>query len=310
MKTASSLSLFAGEFFDHLRVRGAARRTIEGYRYNIGRLIAFLEEVGVRRLHEVTSQVLLAYHNRLLSQGGPTGKRLTVASLAGHIVHVRNFFRYLTRHHELLINPAEDLAVPRCPPRPPTDVPDFYMMKRLLLVPNIRKPLGIRDRAMLELLYSSGVRVSEFTALELGDIDLVAAELRVRQGKGGKPRVVPLGRAACLWVGRYLRDVRPTLVRSTGQLAIFLSREGCRWSRRTIAQLMRGLALQAGIRTPLTAHTLRHTFATHMLRGKASLRHLQEMLGHAKLSTTQVYTKVDISDLKEVHRRCHPRGRA
>jgi len=310
VKTESPFQPFAEEFLNHLRVRGAARRTIEGYRYDLRGFFVFLDEKGIRRLHQVTSQTLLTYHNRLLTRGGPGGKRLTVPSLANHIVHLRNFFRFLSRHHELLINPADDLAVPRCPPRPPTDVPDLNMMKRLLLVPNVRTAKGIRDRAMLELLYSSGLRVSELTGLDLGDVDLEAGELRVRRGKGGKDRVVPVGRAACLWVGRYLRAARPTLNRSAGELALFLSQNGGRWSRRRIAQLMRELVRKAGLKGRITAHTLRHAFATHMLRGKASLRHLQEMLGHVKLSTTQIYTKVDISDLKEVHRRCHPRGRS
>jgi integrase/recombinase XerD len=162
---------------------------------------------------------------------------------------------------------------------------------------------------MLELFYSTGLRVSEVTALDVADVDLADAVLAVRRGKGGKGRRIPVGAAACQWVGRYLRDARPQLVRKPSERHLFLSTRGHPLSRGDVAKIFRTIVRAAGLRIRVTPHTMRHTFATHMLRGKASLRHVQEMLGHALLSTTQIYTRVDISDLKDVHRRCHPRGR-
>jgi integrase/recombinase XerD len=296
-------------FLADLKGRGYSPRTIEEYRHALARLLEHLADHGIEKASEVTSASLVAYQARLAAQGGLHGRPLTQGAQANVIGQIRTLFKFLVRTGQLLTNPASELEMPRCVRRVPDRVLDLSSMKRLLLVPDVRTARGLRDRGMLELLYSTGLRVSELIGLDVFEIDLAEGELLVRRGKGGKNRRVPVGEAAVIWVGRYLKDARPQLAVRRGEPALFLSKRGRRLDRANVAKIVRTHAKAAGIEKRVTPHTMRHTFATHMLRGKASLRHLQELLGHLRLETTQVYTKVDISDLKEVHRRCHPRGR-
>jgi integrase/recombinase XerD len=175
-------------------------------------------------------------------------------------------------------------------------------------------PLGLRDRAILEVLYSTGIRNAELRALQLYDLDLDRGLLRINEGKNAKDRVVPLGRAACNYLREYLTEARPRLLKARGAEAtteqlVFLSRTGRPLWTLGVIYPIRKHARRAGIEKTITPHTLRHTFATHMLQGRADIRHIQAMLGHASVATTQIYTRVEVTDLKAVHRRCHPRER-
>lgn len=298
------------QFLADRKAAGYSERTLEGYRCTLAHLLSVLDEQGIDDVQGLTADALTAYQKQLLVDGGKTGRRLALSTQACHIAQVRTFCRFLVTREYALIDPARGLVPPRVVRRPPDRVLDHAAMSRLLMAPDTRTPRGARDRAMLELFYSTGLRVSELTALDVYDVDLVEGELAVQRGKGSKGRRVPVGAAACQWVGRYLGEVRPALVRRASELALFVSQRGRRLNRRDVAALVQAHAKAARIRMRVTPHTLRHTFASHMLRGRASLRHLQEILGHAQLTTTQIYTKVDITDLKEVHRRCHPRGRS
>ena len=306
----SSIESLTEPFIRYLRTTGYAVRTIDHFRLMLRLLSRFAQEQGAQTVREITRRMLGEYQSRLLTEPGARGKPLTADSQAHHIGRLKIFFRYLVRQGLLLVDPACDLETPHVPRRPPTNVLDLAGVEKLLRAPDVRTVLGVRDRAMLELLYSSGLRVSELAGLDVYDIDLAVEELRVRRGKGGKSRLVPVGKIACQWVGRYLREVRPQLARRRPhEVALFVSGRGRRLVRQNLARIVSAYGRAAGLRLRVTPHGLRHAFATHMLRGKASLRHLQEMLGHVKLTTTQIYTQVDITDLKNVHRRCHPRGR-
>lgn len=291
------------------KASGYAARTLEGNEKMLAQLLEFLAEREIEHVDQVTPAVLADYQAHLSAHGGVKGRPLTLQSQANLVGLVRTFFRFVVVRQYALTNAAQLLAVPHLPVRPPERILDHSGVKKLLLAPDVTTPLGVRDRAMLELFYSTGLRVSELTALDVADIDLVDGELSVRRGKGGKARRIPVGAAACQWVSRYLRDARPALARKPSERLLFLSTRGNPLSRGDVAHIVRTLVRAAGLRSRVTPHSLRHAFATHMLKGKASLRHIQEMLGHALLSTTQIYTRVDITDLKDVHRRCHPRGR-
>lgn len=303
------LGTVVARFLADLRGRGYSPRTIDEYRHSLARLLEHLADHGIDEASEVTSASLVAYQARLAAEGGRNGRPLTLGAQANLIGHVRTLFKSLVRTGQLLTDPAGELEMPRCVRRIPDRVLDLPSMKQLLLAPDVRTARGLRDRGMLELLYSTGLRVSELIGLGVHEIDLAEGELLVRRGKGGKARRVPVGEAAAMWVGRYLKDARPQLAVRRGESALFISKRGRRLDRANVARIVRTHAKAAGIKMRVTPHTIRHTCATHMLRGKASLRHVQELLGHKRLETTQLYTKVDISDLKEVHRRCHPRGR-
>lgn len=309
MSEPTALDAVLTRFFAHLRVQRYSVRTIDNYRGSLTHFAAFLTSAGVHAFHEVTPRHLVSYQTQLLAAGGERGRPLTVNAQANVAGQIKVFFKFLMQTHQLLANPAQELALPRRTARPPTDVLDLAAMRRLLRAPNVRTRKGLRDRAILELLYSTGLRATELANLNTADVVLDEGELTVRRGKGAKDRLVPVGQAACLWVGRYLKESRPSLAKHPGAIALFLNRQGRRLTRRSLSKIVRQRAKAAGLTTKVTPHTLRHTFATHMLRGRASIRHIQEILGHVRLSTTQIYTQVDITDLKREHRRCHPRGR-
>lgn len=309
MSTDRTFEASVTRFVMHLRTRHYAPRTIDNYRGTLAHFTAFLTERGLRAPHDVAPRDLIGYQTHLLAAGGSRGRALTMNAVANVVSHIKRFFRFLVRTHELLVNPAQDLELPRRSARPPRDVLDPAAVRRLLATPKTRTVRGLRDRAILELLYSTGLRASELAGLAISDIVLEDGELRVRHGKGDRDRLVPVGQVACLWVSRYLKEGRPRLVKHPGESALFLNRRGRRLNRRAVTRIVADAAQGAGLTVHITSHTLRHTFATHMLRGKASIRHVQEILGHARLNTTQIYTHLDISDLKREHRRCHPRGR-
>lgn len=302
------LHLFFKRFLKHLEARGHTPRTLETYSWILGRFRRFLDEQDLETLEEVNPQVLAEYQTKILIKGRLDGGPLTGGSQSLLIGRLGLFFRYLVKQGHLLVNPAENLVVPRASRPPPRRVLTVHQVKRLLLVPDVTDLLGLRDRAILEVLYSTGIRVSELKDLDTADISLTEGELRIRRGKGRRGRLIPVGEAACLWVGRYLEASRPELLVKRSQRALFLSRWGKRLERSCLTRIVRTYAKEAKIPFRVTPHVVRHTFATHLLKGKASIRHVQEMLGHTTLTSTQIYTRLEISDLKATHRACHPRG--
>jgi integrase/recombinase XerD len=179
----------------------------------------------------------------------------------------------------------------------------------LMVAPDSNTPTGTRDRAILELLYSTGMRNTELRCLKLSDVDSRRGEVRISFGKGRKTRIVPIGEVAAHFLALYLDNARSHLVRRVDEELLFVSWRGRKLSKGSLTEVVHRYAVKAKIAKKVTCHTLRHSCATHMLRGKADLRYIQEMLGHGSLSTTQIYTKVELSDLKRVHRECHPRNR-
>ena len=225
-----------------------------------------------------------------------------------NLVAVRQFFRFLEKDGIVEENPLPSLFLPQEPPRLP-HVLNQEEVQALLKQPNPATTLGMRDQAMLELLYATGLRVSELVGLGTHQVNLEGDYLTVT-GKGGKSRVVPFGRWAREKLQRYLKEIRPRLLNSGNSRFLFLTRSGKAMTRQGFWKLIRGHAVAAKIDKKVTPHTLRHSFATHLLEGGADLRSLQSMLGHSDIATTQVYTHVNRSHLKEIHRRYHPRGRS
>ena len=220
---------------------------------------------------------------------------------------VRGFSRFATAHLGFGSDPTDDLSNPKTGFALPKTLTEKEV-EALLEAPDVGRPLGVRDRAMLELLYASGLRVSELVSLPRDRVDLEAGIVRV-SGKGGRERLVPFGASADSWVRRYLREVRPAFDRK-GRPELFLSVRGAAMTRQRFWQLIEGYGRQARLRRKLAPHALRHAFATHLLEGGADLRALQMMLGHADISTTQIYTRVSAGRLRAVYDRFHPRARA
>jgi integrase/recombinase XerD len=235
------------------------------------------------------------------------GRRLSFTTQGHRLAAVKRFTRFLWREHYLLTDPGACLERPRVEQPLPRTLLSEADMETLLLAPDTTEVLGIRDRAVLEVFYSTGVRNAELRFLTLDAVSLEQQQLAIRRGKGGKGRLVPLGEAAATWLSTYLVHSRPFMVSNPQEQTLFISFRGRPLEKNSVVDVVHQAALRAGLPKTVTPHALRLACATHMLARGASLRHIQELLGHASPETTQRYTRVEISDLKSVHRRFHPR---
>jgi integrase/recombinase XerD len=223
-----------------------------------------------------------------------------------HLGGLKHFFRWLARQNVIVHNPASELELPRAEKKLPYEVLTLSQVEKLLAVPDVRDPLGVRDRALLELFYSTGIRRTELCRLDLPDLNPERRTLHVRQGKGKKDRIVPVGARALHWLERYLQEVRPRLCLDTHTQALFLTGYGGAFNPDVVSRMVSRWLKQAGVPRKGGCHTLRHACATHMLECGADIRFIQQLLGHANLDTTAIYTEVSIKQLQEVHARCHP----
>lgn len=295
------MSFHLERFQDYLSFeRGLSPRTLQAYGRDTARLEAFLHSRRVRSPDRATAADLREFSYHLRDQGlAPSSIRRTLSA-------VRTYFRFLLAEGLIEADPSEQLESPRTWRRLP-DVLSREEAERLLEAPDPSHRLYWRDRAMLEVAYASGVRVSELTGLKVRDVDLEEGFASV-YGKGSKERLVPVGGAAVRAVATYLRELRPRLERGRGEGVLFLNARGAPLTRMGVWKILRKHVESAGIARRVTPHTLRHTFATHLLEGGADLAAVQEMLGHADIATTQIYTHVDREYLRDVHRRYHPRS--
>ncbi len=235
-------------------------------------------------------------------------KRLSVGTQANRLAAVRKFFSWLLSEQQITYNPATTLQLPKQPHRLPRGVLTKAEARRLIETTPTTKPRDIRDRTILEVLYATGIRRAELIALTIYDADLQAATLRIEHGKGNTTRIVPLTQSAIAALKLYLEEARAVFAREAGQVRLFVSsRSGGALDDDDIVRIVRKAATRAGIKKHVTPHTLRHTCATHLLKGRADIRQIQKLLGHRRLSSTEVYTRVELTDLAEVIARCHPR---
>ncbi len=300
------LNAQVNEYLDHLTVeRGLARNTISAYRRDLDKYQQFLAAQGVKCASQIDSALVTSFVAHL--RGGDGGARLAESSVGRTVVSVRRFHAFAVSEGIVDHDPAGQVN----PPRPPDRLPEGLSVaevQALLVAPDPHTPAGIRDRAVLELLYGTGCRVSELTGSDVDDLDLSHRVLTV-MGKGRKQRLIPVGRHAIAACEAYLIRVRPSLA-AKGQAtpALFLNPRGGRLSRQSVWAILQRAAATAHL-TDVHPHTLRHSFATHLLEGGADIRVVQELLGHASVTTTQIYTRVTIDHLREVYLTAHPRGR-
>jgi integrase/recombinase XerD len=296
-------------FLDHLTVeRGLSSNTVMAYRRDLRRYALFLQGRRISDARDVDGRTVSAFVAGISGSTHDDGKPYRATSVARGLSSVRSFHRFLLREGEASADPTDGVVRPRLPrslPRP-LSVQD---VARLLAAPRPTDEKGLRDRAVLETMYGAGLRVSEVVGLDVDDVDLEYGSVRVL-GKGGKERDVPLGRYAREAIAAYLARARPALATPRSRSALFLNRrDGRRLSRQACWNAIREHAAAAGIDKRVTPHTLRHSFATHLLEGGADVRVVQELLGHASVATTQVYTLVTKEHLREVYFTAHPRAR-
>jgi integrase/recombinase XerD len=289
------------EFCDSLWLEdGLARNTLESYRRDLRQFAHWLRESRARDLLQAEHSDLLAYlaHRYQLHTKASSTARL-LASL-------RRFYQYQLRHGRLQADPTLNVETPRLSRRLPKTLTEADV-EALLHAPDVDTPLGLRDRAMLEVLYASGLRVSELVTLRSSQLSDTMGVVRIL-GKGSKERLVPVGEEALDWVQRYVRQARPELLAGRASDALFVTRRAAPMTREAFWQLIKRYARRAGIASTISPHTLRHAFATHLLNHGADLRVVQLLLGHADISTTQIYTHVARERLKQLHAKHHPRG--
>jgi len=298
--------LWIERFVSFMRKRNFSQRTLKDYTSHLCFFFRFLDSQFVEAVSQVTKDVLRDYQSYLY-YFERKGKKLSFDTQYSKLTVVKSFFRFLTREDYLPYNPAADLELPRRKKNLPRRILSPREVLAILEAPRGDSPLVLRDRAILEVLYSTGLRNMELRNLTLFDADLKGGQLRIRDGKRKKERIVPLGECAVRHLRRYLRSGRSHLVQSSSQTLLFVSKNGRQITSANLIWMVKKYLKKTTIGKEITPHSFRHSCATHMLKGKADLRHIQELLGHASVQTTQIYTKVELSHLKEVHRRCHPR---
>jgi integrase/recombinase XerD len=295
------------EFLTDLGARGYSPATIGHRRQMLAQLAAWLLDRGVGRPVEVTRPMLVRYQRHLFHYRKPDGQPLSFRSQSQRLLPVRAFFKWAVRNNLVLSNPASELELPKVERRLPKPALSIGEAEAVLAVPDVATVTGLRDRAMLEVFYSTGIRRAELARLAVFDLDADRATLLVRQGKGRKDRLVPIGPRALAWVERYLDQARPSLVvAGPAEGVLFLTVDGTSFSVDRLTQLVRGHVKASGVPKTGACHLFRHTMATLMLDGGADIRFIQAMLGHADISTTQIYTHVSIRHLQAIHAATHP----
>ncbi len=282
--------------------RNLAENTIEAYATDLAKYAQFLDSINIAEPQTINSSAISAYLTYLHQAD------LTSLSIARNLSAIRMFHRFLQSEDVTTEDPTEMVGSPKLAKKLPL-VLDQFEMKRLIEQPDLTTSIGIRDRALLEIAYATGMRVSELIKIELSDLMFDQQLVRV-VGKGAKVRIVPVGEQAIEYVEKYLTESRPLLAKNFSKInTVFLNFRGKALSRMGFWKILHGYVVQVGITKPVSPHTIRHSFATHLIEGGADLRAVQEMLGHVSITTTQIYTHLDREYLKEVHRSFHPRER-
>lgn len=297
-------------YAESLKSRNYSEPTVRSRTDDLRLFIGWAADRDVGKAGEVTRPILEAYQRWLWRYRKANGEPLGWGTQRQRLSALKDWFRWLTRQNVLLHNPASELEMPRKEKRLPKQALSIAEVEKLMSMPDATDPLGVRDRAILELFYSTGIRRAELCRLEVTALNALRRTLTVRQGKGHKDRVVPVGARALAWVQRYLDEVRPRLALDVKTQTVFLTGFGEGFHPVSMSRQVTAYFKKAGYGRRGSCHLLRHTCATHMLEGGADIRYIQQLLGHESLETTAIYTEVSITQLLEVHARCHPASRA
>ena len=292
-------------YLKHLKILGRSYYTIRGAKYGLFDLAGFLEEEKAPCLEDLTSDILYEYQQELAFRLTAKGRLLSLRTQGQSLGVVKAFTRFLKQQDYLVRDPGEAIKLPKKPKRLPKVILSHNEIQKLMDAPNIRTNKGYRNRIILEILYDTAIRRSELSGIKINNLDLNAGFIHIH-GKGDKDRVVPLSKRVCRLVENYNMMVRPEFLQGKDTGHLILNRWGQKMDPNSIWAVVKRCAYLAGIRKTVSTHTFRHTCATHMLKNGAPVRHLQEMLGHESLESTQLYTRVTINDLKKIHAKYHP----
>jgi integrase/recombinase XerD len=306
---ARGLVVLMHAYLEAVGARGYSESALRNAEWSLSAFIVFCHERALVKAAEVTKPVLERYQRHLFNLRKADGQPLSIVHQHSQLTYIKLFFRWLSRQNFILSNPASEIELPKLPIRLPRNILSVEEVERILAIPDLTNPLGLRDRAILETFYSTGLRRRELAHLSLYDIDFTRGTLMVRQGKGRKDRVVPIGERALAWIEKYLADVRPQLAVEPDDGSLFLAVKGGPFNPDVLTAMVRGYVDASEVGKKGSCHLFRHATATLMLEGGADVRYVQEMLGHAGLNTTQIYTRVSIAKLKEIHTATHPGAR-
>lgn len=298
------------DFLDAFQAIGRTAETAYCYRLSLAAFVRWCFDRDLARPRDITRPILERYQRWLFHTRRRDGKPLSFSSQQSRLQAVASFFRWLTRQNHIAYNPAADLEMPKVNRTIPREVLTASEVETILAIPDLADPEGLRDRSVLEVLYSTGIRRFEACNLTVWDIDRERGTLLVRQGKGRKDRVVPVGERAVAWVDRYINDARPYLAAAdTREHTLFLTNWGEPFNPDRLTHIVREYVKSAGVTKQGACHLFRHSMATLMLENGADIRFIQQILGHESLQTTQIYTQVAIAKLKEIHSTTHPGAR-
>lgn len=293
-------------YFEALLIRNYSPETIQKHRLQLNDFIVWCEDRDITRPSQVSRQVVQNYQRHLMRQIDKRGKPYSFRNQYSRVCSIRCWFKWLLKNEHVPYNPAADLDLPRLGQRLPKHVLTQNESEAILSQPDVRDAVGLRDRAILETFYSTGMRRMELCRLQVHDLDHERGVVTIRQGKGKKDRTIPIGKRALGWIEKYLTEVRPDFLVNLSEGALFLTTYGNEFSGSSMSKLVRDYVDLAAIGKTGSCHLFRHTMATLMLEGGADVRYIQAMLGHSNLETTQVYTRVSIRKLQQVHTDTHP----
>jgi integrase/recombinase XerD len=303
---SSPLAAMLERHLADLGVKNYSEYTVKNRRTHIGFFVDWCRDRGLTEPTEVTRPILEHYQRYLFHYRQKNGNPLTFRSQLARLVPLKVWFRWMARQRHILHNPASELELPRMEHRLPKTVLTVAEIEQVLAQPDVSDPLGLRDRALMETLYSTGMRRLELANLKLYDLDTERGTVTIRQGKGKKDRVIPIGERAAAWIEKYIRESRPQLVVEPDDHTTFLSNAGEPFSLDHLSALVRKHVDEANIGKRGACHMFRHCMATLMLENGADIRYIQQMLGHADIKTTQIYTQVSIRQLQRIHAATHP----
>lgn len=303
---ANGLYPYVQQFLEWTAVKGFSKDTVRRRHMALKKFIRWCSERELHQPPEITKPMLDRYARYLYYYRKSDGQPLSFGTQNVFLSPIKTFFKWLTREHHILYNPASEMELPRKPKRLPRSILNLHEIELILSQPDIDTDEGIRDRAIMETLYSTGIRRAEVAKLKVYDIDAKRQTLLVREGKNSQDRVVPTGERALSWIQKYQWDVRPRYVTANDEGYLFLNEHGQRFKRGTLSGRVKRYFQHAGVQVQGSCHLFRHAMATHMLDNGADIRFIQALLGHRDLNTTEIYTHVSIEKLKQIHAATHP----
>jgi integrase/recombinase XerD len=293
-------------YLQEMKLLNRSVLTIKNCRSGLHQMTRFLENEGITDLGQLNHDTLVFYQEELTYRLTGKGKQLSARTREKYLCSLRGFLAYLYEKDYLAADLGKTVKLPKQPKRLPKVILDTVEIKKLLTAPNMQTNDGYRNRIILEILYDTAIRAAEMAAIKTGDLDLVNGYLTVREGKGAKDRVVPLSSRVCRLINAYLLMIRQAMLQGKDKGYLVLNRWGTKMTPTAVWAIVKKAAKEGGLQKNVTTHTIRHTCATHMLKNGAPIRHIQELLGHESLESTQIYTRVTINDLKEIHAKYHP----